>query len=220
MREKYVEQLKGLKEDFIALHEIAKKTTELIQYSFEETKINDILQIQRKSKELDWNVRELGLQIEENCIRILSTQQPLAKDLRLIFTILKSVTDFQRITRDTFHALEMLADFLPSKDSEYCQLIKQIAESVEFMMDTIADAIKINATVDAEILSQADTVIDKNYELIICSLENEFKQGILTFKQVLALGHLARYLERVGDHICNIGERWYYTIRGKKISIK
>ncbi len=217
MRQKYAVQLKGMKEDFLLLHSVSIKNLELVKAILDEQDNFDTI---RKSKELDWNVRQLSEQIEQNCFKILSLQQPLAKDLRFIVAVLKNTTDFERISRDSLHSIEELSAILPRLKKEHIQLIIQMVDSICHMMEVLNLALETESVANPKKLSEIDSIVDEAYDKVMDSITKDFEVNANRLPEMISLASLVRYLERVGDHICNIAERWYYTLKAERIVIK
>ncbi len=218
-RKKYADKLKGLKQDLLHLNNLVKKNIEIIE-AFVELKEGKKEKIKiEKAQEIDWSVRQLTNQIEGNCIELLLLQSPLAGDLRFILSILKIIRNYERVSRDTYHSIENLHMLFPTTE-EYRVPIKKIYNSIDFMMDTLEMAFETDSTPDPQQLIDADTIIDKIYDEIFQTFDDKNCLEGMTIKQIVAVAQIARHLERVGDHICNIAERWYYSKTGENVIIK
>lgn len=163
-------------------------------------------------------IDDLSLKIEEDCIRLIALQQPIAKDLRVITTVLKTVTDLERIADHATNIAEITERIGKSPLIKPLVDIPKMGNAVEKM---VRDSLK--AFVDRDIhLAKAnclsDDKIDKMYEDLFNELTGIVQAGGDANRIVQALNLLfaARYLERVGDHATNIGERVIYLVTGKQ----
>jgi phosphate transport system protein len=166
----------------------------------------------------DDQIDELSLKIEEDCIRLIALQQPIAKDLRVITTVLKTVNDLERIADHATNIAEITQRIGNIPLIKPLIDIPKMANAVEKM---VRDSLK--AFVDRDInLAKAnclrDDVIDKIYEDLFNELTGFVQAGGDSNRILQALNLLfaARYLERVGDHATNIGERVIYLVTGKR----
>lgn len=166
----------------------------------------------------DDQIDDLSLKIEEDCIRLIALQQPIAKDLRVITTVLKTVNDLERIADHATNIAEI------TQRIGNIPLIKQLidiprmANAVEKM---VRDSLKAFVDHDINLAKTnclSDDVIDKIYEDLFNELTEFVQAGGDSNRILQALNLLfaARYLERVGDHATNIGERVIYLVTGKR----
>lgn len=181
---------------------------------------SDIKKKIEESSLIDKEVRIKTSEIESLCTELLSLQQPLAKDLRLIITVIKITTDFERISRNILHTIEELENICPITNKEYRIVLCQIFGVIDLMLQEIYTSIYTDTLTTASVLTSSDNIIDSRYEELSIKLHNDLKKGNISMKQSFAYLNIARYLERVGDHICNIGEKWFYKESGEKTTIK
>jgi phosphate transport system protein len=176
------------------------------------------LKLARQIIDGDDLIDDLSLKIEEDCIRLIALQQPIAKDLRVVTTVLKTVTDLERIADHATNIAEITERIGTDKLIKPLIDIPRMAKMVEAM---VRDSLK--AFVDRDVASATenclkDDAVDKLYE----ELFNEFSGFILKGEdsrratQAMSLLFAARYLERVGDHATNIGERVIYLVTGER----
>lgn len=163
-------------------------------------------------------IDDLSNRIEDDCIRLIALQQPLARDLRVITTVLKTVTDLERIADHATNIAEIVQRI--GTDSLIKPLIDipKMAGMVESM---VRDSLKAFVDRDVEFAKGTclkDDEIDKVYEDLFIELTGFVSAGGDSRQLVQALNLLfvARFLERVGDHATNIGERTIYLVTGKK----
>jgi phosphate transport system protein len=217
MRKQFLDQLKNLRSEIINLYDLVHRNVELLKICLED----DNLEKQKNdSYERDQKIRKKGMEIEKICIELLSLQHPVAKDLRLIVTALKFLNDFQRISRNSLHILEELVEIHPIKSEKYRRVLRQLIETIEFMLQEIYTSIVSNTPSSSDVLIESDNVIDLRYEELSSILHEDLEKKNISWKQAMAFIKIARFFERIGDHICNIGERWFYTESGERTIIK
>jgi len=166
----------------------------------------------------DDRIDELTLKIEEDCIRLIALQQPIAKDLRVITTILKNAIDLERIADHATDIAEI------TQRTGITPLIKplidipKMAKMAEMM---VHESLKAFVDRDIELARKTclnDEAVDKLYEILFNELTGFVLSGGDSYRKVQTINFLfaARYLERVADHATNIGERVIYLVTGRR----
>ncbi len=163
----------------------------------------------------DDSVDELDLALETRCMRLLALQQPMAKDLRTIGTVLKAITDLERVgdySVDIAHIALRLIDHLgplPRVD------LAGMTESVKAMTRQTLRAF-VDRDLDAvmRICKEADDEVDHAYhrmfDELLALMRDEPGQVVPAAHFILA----ARSLERIADHMTNVAERIQYMETG------
>lgn len=157
-------------------------------------------------------------QIEEKSIKLIAQNQPLATDLRNIFTTTKIVTDLERMAD---HAVDIAKIVLKIGQEPYVKKLNDII----LMADKVQQMIKFSI----------DTYIDGNVEEAykICIMDNEvdhlcsrifdelmkLSANGIDSNQISQLLFVSKYLERVADHCTNICECTIYLKTGNYIDL-
>lgn len=208
MRNKFDEQLHLLEEQLTHMGElcetaIAKATQALKDGSIEQAKI-----IISEDEEID----QIEKDIERLCLKLLLQQQPVASDLRLISSVLKMITDIERIGDQASDIAEIVT-FL----SGACGHNKHIEEMAQATIKMVTDSLDAFVRRD---LSLAWSVIE--YDDVVDNLFTECKKDLIAEiaqnpddgERVLDILMIAKYLERIGDHATNIAEWVEFSITG------
>ncbi|MEI6502640.1 MAG: phosphate signaling complex protein PhoU [Armatimonadota bacterium] len=158
---------------------------------------------------------DMDLEIEQMCVRLLALQQPMAGDLRFIASVMKVIADIERIgdySKDIAKAAISLANdeyFKPLVD------IPLMGDRVRHMLRLALQALVThNLDIVEEVLS-LDSGVDVLWKQVRKDVEKIIQERPEVVHQAISLIMVARYLERIGDHIENIGERVRYTETGK-----
>ncbi len=162
-------------------------------------------------------IDDLSRKIEEDCIRLIALQQPIARDLRVITTVLKTVTDLERIADHATNIAEITQRIGNTPLIKPLIDIPRMARMAEAM---VKDSLKafIDRDVDfAKATCLRDDEVDKLYEALLNELTGFIMAGgeAERVAQSMNLLFVARYLERVADHATNIGERVIYLVTGR-----
>jgi phosphate transport system protein len=155
-------------------------------------------------------------EIEDLCIRLIATQQPVATDLRKIVAGMQIATDLERMG-------DLAVDIAKStKRMQGETLIRplvdipQMAETVDRMISNALNAYVENSIDLAKKLAGEDDEVDHNYRKLVEDLFTLQAEHPNAASQAMTLAFVGRYLERVGDHATNIGEGVIYIISGER----
>ena len=164
---------------------------------------------------LDDVVDRYNLDIETHCLRLLALQQPMARDLRTIAAAMKIITDVERMgdyAVDVAKTAKLLADQPPFKPLVD---IPRMAEVVQQMLREVLEAFVSRDMEMVERMIRDDDEVDHLahalHEELVAAIE---KDRSIT-RQAIRLLLITRYLERIADHITNVGERVYYMETGE-----
>jgi phosphate transport system protein len=163
-------------------------------------------------------VNQLERSIDEDCSRILATRGPTASDLRLIITILKTITDLERIG-DEGEKVAAIAARLAMRErpgNRYREL-RNLGDLVIGMVHDTMDAF---ARFDTELALQVlrrDRTVDEEYEGIHRQTITFMMEDPRSIRRALDVMWVVRSLERIGDHAKNICEYLIYLVLGKDV---
>lgn len=163
----------------------------------------------------DQEVDALELKIENQAVAVIARHQPVASDLRLIFTIIKALTDLERAGDYAMHVAEdalLLAQEPPLK--RYVTLPEMGKRLLE-MMDTLGKAVAERDPGLARKVVEMDDQVDGLYEEVTRELITYMLEDPRTLTKALTLMRVARSYERLGDHLENIAERVIYWLTGE-----
>ncbi len=166
----------------------------------------------------DDKVDQLEIMIDEECSRILARRQPTASDLRLVYAVIKTITDLERIG-DEAQKVAMMARELASQERlrEHMMETQHLSRQVSQM---VRDALDAFARMDAEsalAVVREDVVIDREYESLMRQCITYMMEEPRTIRRVMDLIWCVRALERIGDHAKNIAEYVIYFVKGKDV---
>jgi len=163
-------------------------------------------------------VNQLERSIDEDCSRILATRGPAASDLRLIITILKTITDLERIG-DEGEKVAAIASRLAARErpnNRYREL-RNLGDLVIGMVHDTLDAFaRFDTTLALEVLHR-DRIVDDEYESIHRQNITFMMEDPRAIGRALDVMWVVRALERVGDHAKNICEYLIYSVHGKDV---
>lgn len=155
----------------------------------------------------------LATEVEELAVELLARYQPVATDLRLIKSSLEIAYGFSRFGRyayDIAQVLEIYGDVSQCDKSE----VQELADRVTQMIKTSIQSFRTKDTKLARSLRHEDDQVDKTYRDYMRRVSQDKN---IPVKCALASTLVLRYLERIGDHACYIGDSVIYIVTGSKI---
>ncbi|UCH35203.1 MAG: phosphate signaling complex protein PhoU [Armatimonadota bacterium] len=211
IRQAFEEQLAALQQDVVRMGGLASQAVEVAVRIVVERNPD----LRRQVMEIENQIDALNLDIECRAIQLLARQQPMARDLRTIIAMLRIIADIERIgdyAVDTARQTEELARqslFKPLVD------IPRMAQLVQSMLH---DSLEGLVHRDLELAMKAvlqDDEVDYAYRSLHDELIEFFERDPSLTSQAIALLLIGTYLERMADHVTNIGERIWYMETGE-----
>lgn len=165
--------------------------------------------------ERDDRADAMDLEIELRCMRLLASQQPLSRDLRIIGTALKLITDLERIGD---YSVDIAKTARRMVDEAYFRPLDELGAMSEATEWMVRRCIQAYVDHDLDLVDQVvarDDVVDECYDSLFTSLLTQMEQNPRIIRQATWLLHAARFLERIADHAVNVVERVYYVETGQ-----
>jgi len=205
-------------------HELSKLNKKLLHLSaMVEDKIRTATKlIENHDREMarslinsDYEVDELEVEIEEDCLKILALHQPVASDLRFIIAVIKINNEMERIADMAVNIamrVENISKF--NHDAATSYEFTPMSDKVIFMLKKSIDSLVNRDAVLAKTIFLDDDFVDscrnKCYEDIKVRIKEDPEHPGYHINTYL----LARHLERIGDRAVNIAEEVVYLVEG------
>lgn len=163
---------------------------------------------------LDDTVDEYNLNIETECLHLLALQNPMARDLRVIAAALKIITDVERMGDYCIDVAKTAARLFDQPALPPVPELSDMARMVsEMLRGTLQAFVSRDIAVIQQLIRQDDEVDHLN-KRIHNAMVDKAREDPSVAAQVIAVVMIARYLERIADHVTNVGERVYYVETG------
>ncbi|MBF2260453.1 phosphate signaling complex protein PhoU [Staphylococcus capitis] len=164
----------------------------------------------RETIEKDKEINQLDYEINEKVIMLITKQQPIATDLRMMMAALKISTDFERMG-DNAASIAHIRLRVKINDDYVFTRLKTMGKLAMLILEDLNTAVKTEDLTLIKEIIERDKDIDDLYINIVNTtylIDND--------PFVAGQAHLAaRHLERIGDHISNIAESVYYYLTGE-----
>ncbi|MGD8846105.1 MAG: phosphate signaling complex protein PhoU [Desulfobacteraceae bacterium] len=171
--------------------------------------------IAQKIVDTDWQIDEMEVEVEEECLKILALHQPVAVDLRFIVTVIKINNDLERIGDQAVNIAERVLTIAKRPGMNFVFDYAPMAEKAETMLKMSLDAL-VNLDVDRAFkVIILDDEVDEIKTLAYDRIKKAIKKNPFRVGYLLNLLLISRHLERLADHATNIAEEVIYLIEGE-----
>jgi len=215
VREAYHRDLHTLKSDVTGMGDLVSKAIGDAVLSLK----NRDVELAQKVIDMDDEVDAVHYKIEDECMRLLALQQPMARDLRLIISVLKMSIDLERMGD---LALEIAVITKITASVPPVKPLIDIPRMSEICQQMLTDTMKAFENKDVELARQTARMDDE-----VDNLFDQVRRELISYmiedpKKITGAQHLtfvARYLERIGDHITNLCENVVFMVTGERVEL-
>jgi phosphate uptake regulator, PhoU len=164
-------------------------------------------------------VDKLQKEIEDKCVKLIAMQQPLATDLRNIFTSVKIATDLERMAD---HAVDIAKIVKRLTKEIYIKELVDIPKMAELVQNIIREALNAYVEADSEKaykVCKMDDEVDAIYKRVFTELMVLMTKKPEQTNQAAQFLFVCKYLERVADHATNLCESAIYLVTGEHVDL-
>jgi phosphate transport system protein len=204
-------KLREIQDDVLAMGSMVSKAT---LRSIDAMKNRDLELAQQVIVD-DKKVNRKRFEIEEKCVELIATQQPMASDLRIILAVLNIISEVERIgdyAEGIAKIAIMIGDEPPLKPLID---IPRMAEKTVDMLQRSLDAFVNRDAEAARQISTEDDAVDHLYDQVFRELLTFMVEDPKTITRATRLIWVAHNLERSADRVTNICERVVFVVTGK-----
>lgn len=211
MRNKFDKELDLLNNELIEMGNLIESSIEAAVFALTQKNI----ELANRVVEGDREINEIEKTIERRCLKLLLQQQPVAKDLRLISSALKMITDMERIGDQASDISEITIRLI---NESYFKELVHIPQMAEATIKMVRESINAFVKRDLELVKKVikyDDIVDDLFSTIKDELIQHIRENVDYGEQAIDFLMIAKYFERIGDHAQNIAEWVYFAITGE-----
>ena len=204
-------------QELVEINDLVTKMTQQIEGAI----VDSIKSIKEKDMELarkiidnDEAIADMDDEINEKCYLFLATQSPLAGDLRYCISIMKMVTDLERIGD---HCEDLAKYAIRMEHEEYYKELIDLPRMAEMAASMVKNAIRAFLDRDLRLARKvwkADEEVDELFRTIYEEQLNIAASDVKNTRLSIMFAFVAAHLERIADYATNICEETVFSLEG------
>jgi phosphate transport system protein len=168
--------------------------------------------------ESDSQVNRLEIEIDEASTHIIARRQPAATDLRVIHSVVKMITDLERIGDEAVKIARMARAISDANRVHMPRVELKHMENVAMgMLRGALDAYARLDPIAAAQIVKDDAAVDDEFKALIRQLITHMMEDPRTISRAIDLVFVSKALERIGDHSKNMCEYVIYLVKGRDV---
>ena len=200
------------------LAEMGSLVEKQLYNSIEDFKNKDMV-LAKKVIENDDKVDELNKKIEEQCLKFMAMESPVATDLRKIFTTSKIVTDLERMADYAVDICKIAQRVELDILGEECEPVWQMVDILRKMIKRSLEAFVTGNVKEAYEICKMDDEVDILYRGLFNDILKKMAKDETIINKGAQILFASKYLERVGDHVTNICEWIIFSSKGDYVDL-
>ncbi len=211
VRASYHKELNTLEDDVVRMGKMAGDAVKASVIALQERDLTTSKKIIKDDKKIN----TLRYDIEERCLLLIATQQPMARDLRTIAALLSIITDLERIG-DHAEGNARISLLIGDKPliKQTVGLSKMAAQGIS-MLERCLVAFKERDKETAKIICDEDDIVDDLYDKDYREILDIMINDTSLIQEGTYMTWAGHNLERVADRVTNIAERVVFMVTGK-----
>lgn len=213
MTKRFRRELERIKKQILSLGTMVEERVRLSVRAVEEKDAEAAQQIIK----MDYEIDDMEVEVEEECLKVLALHQPVAVDLRFLVAVIKINNELERIGDQAVNIAERVGVIAKRADSQFDYDYGTMAEKTEAMLRMSLDSlVNLDEDLALKVVTMDDEVdqIQKDaYDRIKSVMSDHPDQTGYLINLLL----ISRHLERLADHATNIAEEVIYLIEGEII---
>ena len=168
----------------------------------------------------DRQVKEAQRSIEAQCLMLMTKQQPVARDLRLVTASLKAVTDIERVGDHVGDIAELCLRLHYDENNSCVRVLEKMYVEVQEVFSQSIEAFVEASEEKAVQVIRRDDVVDQYFNEMKEQVMEAIRNQTMDADSVVDCLMVAKYLEKVGDHAENIGDWTVFQATGDIDGVK
>lgn len=214
MRSKFDMQLEILNNSLIEMGAMCEKAISSAIKALLENNIS----LAKKVMESVKDINQAEKDIEAMCLKLLLQQQPVARDLRQISSILKMITDMDRIGVQAGDIAEIVTFANLSKNKDRVHIADMAEATIKMVTESINAFVKKDLELANKVIAY-DDVVDNLFVKVRNGIVDLISKDKRHGEQAIDIIMIAKYLERIGDHATNIAGWVAFSITGIHVEL-
>ena len=210
-RNRFDSQLERLNNELIEMGSLIEQAIEIAIRAL----MNQDVALAKEAISFDEEIDRQEKEIENLCLKLLLQQQPVARDLRLISSALKMITDMERIGDQAADISELTIYMSSAPYIKKLDHIQSMAKETTLMVVGSIEAFVNKDLEKAQAIIENDSVVDNLFIEVKNELIELIHKNADNGEQASDLLMVAKYFERIGDHATNIAEWVIFSIPGQ-----
>ena len=211
MRDAYSVQLDSIRDDLVLMARLVREAVTEGTAALLEGDAQRAEQVISKDAEVD----ALRVKLEDHSFELLSLQNPVAGDLRMLVASLRMVSEFERMGDLAVHVAKIARLRVPevAVPPPVVPTIARMAAVAEVMIGKVEHVIANSDVAAAHELEEVDAEMDRlRRSSFLELLGSDWKYGVEPAVDIALLG---RYYERIADHAVSIARRVIFLVTGE-----
>lgn len=209
MRKKFDEQLRILNNELITMGALCEEAiSSAVKYLIE----NDAA-MRKNAIETEKQIDSKERDIENLCMRLLTLQQPVASDLRVISSALKMISDMERIG-DQASDIAEIAEYAQSDIRGITHIEDMARAAIKMVTESVESFVNKDENMARTVILH-DNIVDDMFDRVKGELIDAIRKPNENAEALVDTLMIAKYFERIGDHAENIAEWVIYSITGE-----
>ncbi len=213
MTHRLVKELEKIKKRILLLASMIEERVRMAGQAVE--KMNS--ELVNKIIKTDYEIDEMEVEIEEECLKILALYQPVAADLRFLIAVIKINNELERIGDEAVNIAQRVKTIIKKGISDYSFDYTDMFAKAQIMLKKSLDSL-VNLDID---LSLKVRLMDDDVDALRIEAYNAVKEVIIKHPEqidgLINMFLISRHIERIADHSTNIAEEVVYMIQGEII---
>ena len=211
VRSSFSEEIRELEQDLLKMGSVVEQ---MLHKSIEALITRNVF-LAEEAIAMDDIVDGYNLAIENRCLKLLALQQPMARDLRTIAGAMKIITDVERMGD---YIVDIAKTARELSEEPLFKPLEDIPRMAELVKQMLRDVLEAFVSRDLELIQkmiETDDQVDHLNRSLHEELVGYMQKDPSVIPQAVHLLLITRYLERLADHVTNVGERVYYMETGE-----
>src|SRR5918911_1090762 len=213
-RETFQQELDGLISDLLDLGREVQSSLDMMVKAME----NRDAEVARRELGVDVRYKTWGMDIERECMILQARQAPVARDLRLLYTVQSVTNHLVRSGTLTEHICQAIAETAGcERDEDLETALIEMARTARNVFNEGLDVFKTNDLERARDLQAKDDKVDLLYSEALNLIANPSERGGGAPEWRMRAALMVHYLERISDHGVDVGGSAVFLVTGQRI---